>query len=268
MEQDLGSVPTREAVQNLGIQTMEDKPPAESSASEGNNPFSALIPWLAGISGGSSQLEKAESKPSRYLVAKGLPTLPMKLVEKVWNLEYVDMEEFLPAPPIPEIIIILSNKAADMVPSMVAHLHTVLRLQQKASSQLEGLKYDILFRMKLAASVDRSWTVGDPWQYVSCLPVPLQSPDPFEVAELEVPAGGKSKGKRPAEQEADKSSRQPLKKVQKGVCQLHNTAPNGCPYGKECIFLHRCSGCGVVNEHGRTTCPKPGQAAAQNSQAP
>ena len=31
-------------------------------------------------------------------MAKGLPTLPMKLVEKAWNLEYVDMEEFLPAP--------------------------------------------------------------------------------------------------------------------------------------------------------------------------
>ena len=152
-----------------------------------------------------------------------------------------------------------------MVPSMIAHLHTVLRLQQKASSQLAWLEYDIQFRMELAASVDRSWTAGDPWQYVSCLPVPLQSPDPFEVAELEVPAGGKSKGKRPAEQEADKSSRQPLKKVRKGVCRLHNTAPNGCPYGKECIFLHRCSGCGVVDEHGRTTCPQPGQARSQGS---
>ena len=139
--------------------------------------------------------------------------------------------------------------------------------------QLAWLEYDIQFRMELAASVDRSWTAGDPWQYVSCLPVPLQSPDSFEVAELEVPAGRKSKGKRPAKQEADKSSRQPLKKVRKGVCRLHNTAPNGCPYGKECIFLHRCSGCGVVDEHGFTTCPQPGQArpgvrAAQNSQTP
>ena len=34
MEQDLGSVPTRGAVQNLGIQTMEDKLPAESSAEQ------------------------------------------------------------------------------------------------------------------------------------------------------------------------------------------------------------------------------------------
>ena len=38
------------------------------------------------------------AKPSRYLVAKGLPTLPMKTVEKAWGGEYVDMEEFLPVP--------------------------------------------------------------------------------------------------------------------------------------------------------------------------
>lgn len=42
--------------------------------------------------------EKAEGKPLRYLVEKGLPTLPMKLVEKAWNLEFVNMEEFFPAP--------------------------------------------------------------------------------------------------------------------------------------------------------------------------
>lgn len=39
--------------------------------------------------------EKADTKPSRYLVAKGLPTLPMKLVDRVWNLEYNDMVESL-----------------------------------------------------------------------------------------------------------------------------------------------------------------------------
>jgi hypothetical protein len=41
--------------------------------------------------------EKTEGKP-RYLVSKGLPTLPQKLVEKVWALEFVDMEDFLPTP--------------------------------------------------------------------------------------------------------------------------------------------------------------------------
>ena len=162
-------------------------------------------------------------------------------------------------------IAVLSKKAADMVPSMVAHLHTVLRLQQKATNQLAWLEYDIQFRMELAASADRSWTSGDPWQYVSCLPGQLPSPDPFEVAELEVAAGGKAKGKRPAEQESGTQARPPAKKARKGVCRLHNIAPNGCPYGKDCIFLHCCSGCGVIDEHGRATCPQSGQVQPQGN---
>ena len=159
---------------------------------------------------------------------KGLPTLPMKLVEKV---EYVDMEEFLPAPRSVRLAeqssaatlqeslveafsqlqalqqqkaqhigtwtrcftlyIAVLSKAAEMVPSMIAHLHTVLRLQQKASSQLAWLEYDIQFRMELAASADRSWTLGDPWQYVSCLPGSAHFQDPFEATEVEGPPGGK-----------------------------------------------------------------------------
>ena len=42
--------------------------------------------------------DKTDPKPLRYLIAKGLPTLPMKTVEKVWSGEYIDTEEFLPAP--------------------------------------------------------------------------------------------------------------------------------------------------------------------------
>jgi hypothetical protein len=95
-------------------------------------------------------------------------------------------------------IAVPSKKAADMVPSMVAHLHTVLRLQQKASHQLAGSEYDIQFRMELAASADRAWTSGDPWQYVSCLPGPQPTNDPYEVSELESQSqsSGKVKGKQ------------------------------------------------------------------------
>ena len=122
------------------------------------------------------QSSKAESKPSRYLVAKDLSTLPMRLVEKAWYLNYVEMEEFLPAPRALRLaeqgrastslqeslvgafsefqaqqqqkaqrrvtdiftwircftiyVAVLSKKAADMVPSMLAHLHTVVRKNQ------------------------------------------------------------------------------------------------------------------------------------------
>ena len=58
--------------------------------------LTSIIPLLMSFPLGAR--EKGDTKPSCYLVAKGLPTLPMKLVDRIWNLEYVDMEEFLPAP--------------------------------------------------------------------------------------------------------------------------------------------------------------------------
>jgi len=180
-------------------------------------------------------------KPARYLVAKGLPTLPTKLVEKVWNLEFVEMEEFLPTPralriaeqgnpasSLQESLIgalshfqalphhksqwqvmdldtwvrcfmlymaVISKRAAEMVPSMVAHLHTVLCLHQGGPQQLAQLEYDIQFQMEMAALADRAWTCGDPWQYISCLPSQGRPADPFHTSELGVP-GFKGKGKR------------------------------------------------------------------------
>ena len=274
------------------------------------NPFASIIPLLASLPGRPEAGDKVEQKPSRYLVEKGLPTLPMKLVERVWNLEYVDMEEFLPAPRslriaeqgrssaslqeslvgafsqfqalqqykaqrrVTDIITwtrcfslymaVLSKKAAEMVPSMVAHLHTVLRLQQKASSQLAWLEYDIQFRMELAASADRAWTCGDPWQYISCLPGPSALADPFEFSVEDAQSSqrsGAGRGKRPMEPEAERGVTQPklpAKKPKKtGICRLFNSAPSGCPYGRECIFIHRCNNCGAVNEHHRLVCPFP-----------
>ena len=155
----------------------------------------------------------------------------MKVVQKVWNLEFVEMEDLLPAPrslrlveqgvassSLQESLVgalnqfqaqqqhrakrrvtdimtwvrcfslymaVLSKKEPGMVRSMVAHLHTVLRLHQRASSQLAWLEYDIQFRMELAASADRAWTSGDPWQYVACLPGQRPAEDPFDISEAE-----------------------------------------------------------------------------------
>ena len=57
------------------------------------NPFAAILPLLA-LPGAD---QKKESK-SRVLIEKGVPTLPAKVVEKAQRLEFVEMEEFLPAP--------------------------------------------------------------------------------------------------------------------------------------------------------------------------
>ena len=152
---------------------------------------------------------------------------------------------------------VLSKKSPEMVPSMVAHLHTVLRLQQRASSQLAWLEYDIQFRMEMAASPDRVWTSGDPWQYISCLPRPSSSGDLFQVSKVEahLPQEGGGKGKRPLESEGEKSGWQTKPPAKKS--KLLNLVPGGCPYGRECIFIHRCNNCGMTDEHHCAACPFP-----------
>lgn len=244
----LGALPLLDKVGSLELPEMGETLGQQSTAGEGGrlNPFASIIPLLASLPGPPEAGDKAEAKPVRYMyfVEKGLPTLPMKLVERVWNLEYVDMEEFLPAPrslriaeqersssslqeslvgafsqfqamqqhkaqrQVTDIITwtrcfslymaVLSKRSPEMAPSMVAHLHTVLRLQQRASSQLAWLEYDIQFQMELAASADRAWTCGDPWQYISCLPGPSSMGDPFEMSaedpqQFQWPGAGKGK---------------------------------------------------------------------------
>ena len=294
-------MPSAGALRGLGLGSRET-PPRTPTTEEPSNPFASLIPWLTSMSASGTQPEKPEAKPARYLVAKGFPTLPTKLVDKVWNLEYVEMEEFLPTPRALRIaeqgspshslqdslvgalnqfqalqqqksqrrvmdittwvrcftlyMAVLSVKAPEMVPSMVAHLHTVLRLQQRSSHLLAWLEYDIQFRMEMAASADRAWTCGDRWQYVACLPGQHLRSDPFEVSEVAVTPAPKGKGKRPPDEDGEKGAPRTLpKKQKKGVCRLHNTTAGGCPYGRECIFQHRCTGCRAIDEHGRISCP-------------
>ena len=92
-------MPSAEALRGLGLKSSEASQHEEQQRPEKpRNPFASLIPWLTAMSASGSQQEKIEPKTAMYRVANGLPTLPTKLVEKVWNFEFVEMEEFLPAP--------------------------------------------------------------------------------------------------------------------------------------------------------------------------
>ena len=85
---ELGSMPSAEALCGLGLGQREV--PGQQQLTEAlQNPFAPLIPWLTSLSASGDPQEKPEQKPARYLVAKGLPTLPTKLVEKVWNLGFL-----------------------------------------------------------------------------------------------------------------------------------------------------------------------------------
>ena len=318
----MGTVPSSEALGGLGLPSLQteggDHQPQDTTVAP--NPFTAILPLLTAIPQGP----EPKDKPTRYLVAKGLPTIPTKLVEKVWSLDYVDMEEFLPTPSLQESLVgafnqfqacqqqqkaqrqvldvvtwarcftlyiaVMAKCHADMIPSMVAHFHTVVKLHQKAPRSSAWREYDIQFRMEQAATEDRAWKEGDPWQYVSCLPGPGTSLDPFDLAEQAIPQqqepqqsplsllaqtqrkdqsqpGVLGKGKRLLDPNAGKapaSSGPPVKRAKKSaLCKWFNKAPARCPYGSECVFTHRCSNCGTLDEHGAPGCqfpPKPPSA--------
>ena len=260
-----------------------------------------------------------DTKPSWFLVATGLPTLPMKVVEKAWRLEFMDMLDFLPTPQALRLaelsghsqgslqgslvgalnefqamqrqqrralrqmldiytwtrcftlyMAVVSKKVVDMIPQMVAHLHTVLKLNRK--NTLAWREYDVQFRMEMAAKEDRMWTSGDPWQYLACLPGPDPSHGLFEAAEqsgvVEAPLATDglefqfAANSSPDEQQDSSEGEQPAggaaKRAKKaGLCRLLNSTPGGCPYGSECIFVHCCSNCGVYSEHGQAACTRP-----------
>ena len=210
-----------------------------------SNPFSALLPWLTSISATTDKKDSSEATASRYLVAKGLPTLTMRVVKTIWTLEFVEMEDLLPAPRslclakqgttpkslqdslvgalsyfqalqqhkvqcrVTDIttsvkcfslyMAVLAKREPAMIPSMVVHLHTVLRLHQRAIQHFAWLEYDIQFRMELAASADKGWKEGDPWQYVACLPGQRQTGDfYFDTPYGEAPPKGSGSWNRRA----------------------------------------------------------------------
>ena len=53
---------------------------------------------LSSISTTNSKKDSSHQKLSRYLVAKGLQMLPIRVVELIWNLEFVEIEDMLPLP--------------------------------------------------------------------------------------------------------------------------------------------------------------------------
>ena len=60
------------------------------------NPFASILPVLMSLPTSAETKNGLMTGPTHYLIAKGLLTIQMKTVEKAWNLEYTEMEDFLP----------------------------------------------------------------------------------------------------------------------------------------------------------------------------
>ena len=95
----MGTVPSTEVIRGLGFPVAseegEDHQEDEMGTTAQSN-LAAVLPLLTSLLQLADSDKKGEQKLSRFPVAKGLPTLPTKLVDRAWKKEYVDMEEFLP----------------------------------------------------------------------------------------------------------------------------------------------------------------------------
>ena len=135
LRRQLGAPPTEEELAELNLaasRNTNQEVNTEENPTVNPNPFASVIPLLTSLSGHVVHRTETEEKPSRYLVEKGLPTLPTKLVEKVWRLEFVDMEEFLPAPR--SLRMAEQDKPVSLQESLVGAFSQFQAIQQRKGS--------------------------------------------------------------------------------------------------------------------------------------
>ena len=75
-------LPPADAIQNLGLSVFPTSG-GDKQLDSGVGSLASIIPLLTSLPLGGDSREKGDTKPFRYLVAKGLPTLPMKLVDRI-----------------------------------------------------------------------------------------------------------------------------------------------------------------------------------------
>ena len=155
---------------------------------------------------------------SHFLPAPGLPTISNKLAQKIWDLEFIEMDEFLPSnktvqamenpaslqegimgalqqlqQPSKRVmdiltwircfslyIAVMAAKRHDLVAPMTSHMHTVMRLQAMYGGAA-WIQYDWRSRREMNAEGVESWQKRDPWQLLSCLPGTTRREDCFAI---------------------------------------------------------------------------------------
>ena len=119
------------------------------------------------------------------------------------------------------------NEAAEMA----QYVHTIHHAAEKYTWQNVAY-YDYTFRKNMAKHPNRSWakTFVHMWNIALCDPINRQHGSQAAA----VGKGG-----------LGNSGKKPCWRFNKG----------NCPYGNNCKFLHRCTGCGS-SSHGANACPK------------
>ena len=204
-----GALPNSQLLSRAGIQTDNTE-----RVEEETNRQVSLESQLEATRGTGSDKRTGE-KSQLFLAAAGLPcTVTQKLAQRIWDLDFIEMEEFLPSNRVVQAlevsglaregtvyqlpqsrkvteitswircftlyVAVMSSRRPELVAPMVAHLHTVIKLEQSMGG-LGWLQYDWRARKELCAAGSTTWGKQDPWQLLACLPHASTSLDPFDV---------------------------------------------------------------------------------------
>ena len=298
MESQLGVVPPAEKLKG-----MAQLPATETETSSLQNTVTPSrntgVPLRDSLIGEAVKMGQQDAPPEslskQYLVAPGLPTISRKLAQRIWELDFIEMEEFLPtnktiqalelarvtemgmqsamhqvqqqAKRVTDLmtwvrcftlyIAVMSQKRPELTVPMTAHLHMVMRLH--CLGGLAWFHYDWKARRETCAMGPTEWGKCDPRQLL-CTPGGGFMEDPFDPLPEGTPSG-KEAGlspvtpARPRQPPLQQRSGGSSARKQGGICRLFNRAPAGCSYGDRCIFVHRCTVCRRT-DHGRRNCPE------------
>ena len=198
-----GALPNSQLLSRAGIQADNTE-----RVEEETNRQVSLESQLEAIRGTGSD-KKTGEKSQLFLAAAGLPTVTQKLAQRIWDFE---MEEFLPSNRVVQALevsglaregtvyqlpqsckvteimswircftlylAVMSSRRPELVAPMVAHLHTVIKLEQSMGG-LGWLQYDWRARKELCAAGSTTWGKQDPRQLLACLPHASTSLDPL-----------------------------------------------------------------------------------------
>ena len=175
-------------------------------------------PWqvptevVPGDATGGNKEDKGGAIPQYVLAAPGLPTVSRKLAQRVWALEFIEMEEFLPTNKVVQslesgdgtpgssgthslsklvadiitwvgcfslYLAVMAQKRANLVAPMASHLRAVIKLHQSVCG-MARLQYDWRTRREMSAEPLIAWSRRNPWQLLSCFLGTSSTEDPFD----------------------------------------------------------------------------------------
>ena len=156
-------------------------------------------------------------------------------------------------------IAVMSQKRAELVAPMTAHLHMVIRLYRRGGP--DWFHYDWKARRQTCAMGPAEWGRCNPRQFL-CSSGGGVIEGPFDPLPEWPPAGSGVRFLPATPVKARQPSSQPRwstgsARKQGRVCRMFNRAPAGCSYGDQCIFVHRCTICRRT-DHGRRNLPRRG----------